>query len=227
MNTKDILKYAAFAVAAYMLYRWAKDAGWLDKLVPGPAVTPDQKAIEAAAAAARKKAEEDAAAGKLTADQLAAMKAQIDAQAAQLKALAEQKPADGGGTTGGGAPPAAKTNDQLMAEAAPSGSALRVYLTEQAALGKTSLPMPAGSGTYNPIAVVRALGLKYNSDVWNYYRGEAGGDVPAIDLFPPGNRDYPMTIDEYLGARASAGLSGLGAGWHQLASMQSASPWIC
>jgi hypothetical protein len=226
MNTKDILKYAAFAVGAYMLYRYAKDAGWLGKLLPSPAVTPDQKAIEAAAAAAKKKAEDDAAAGKITADQLAALKAQIERQAAELKAAADKAAADKAAADAA-ARGAAKTNDQIMAEASPSGSHLRVYMAGQAALGKTSLPMPAGGGTYNPAAVVRALGLKYDSDVWNYYRGEAGGDVPAIDLFPPGNREYPMTIDEYLQARAREGLSGLGAGWQQLAHMQSSSPWIC
>jgi hypothetical protein len=200
MNTKDILKYAAFAVGAYMLYRYAKDAGWLGKLLPSPAVTPDQKAIEAAAAAAKKKAEEDAAAGKITADQLAALKAQIERQAAELKALAS-------------APAAGSKVSERAPDVAPAP-------VEQVIIA-------AANGDSGSIQVVRMTNVRFNSDQWNYYRTLGGGDVPVVDLFPPGNREYLMSIDEYLAARAREGLSGLGAGWQQLAHMQSSSPWIC
>jgi hypothetical protein len=194
MNTKDILKYAAFAVAGYLVYRYARDAGWFTSLGLTPAApTPTTTPVTT-----------------------------ITPAVTTTPVVVTAPPATTTTT-----PPVAETNDQIMAEAAPSGSSLRLYLIQEAAMNKTSLPMPAGSGTYNPVAVVRGLGLKYNSDGWNYYRAQGGGDVPNVDLFPEGNRDYQMTIDEYLQARTAHSLSGLSAGWHQLAHMQSASPWIC
>lgn len=49
-----------------------------------------------------------------------------------------------------------------------------------------------------------------NSDQWNWYRMKGGGDAPAVDLFPPGDRGYGMTAREYHEARQAKGLSGLG-----------------
>jgi hypothetical protein len=215
MNTKDILKYAGILVGVYFLYRYAKDAGWLDKIT-GVTTTPDQKAIDAAAAAAKKQIDDQAAAAKLSADQVAALKAQVDKQAADLKALSEMK----GGGTGAGA---GLSEHALAIKNDPLGVS---SVAAQAASGQKNVSWH-GTFNYDPAAIARELGLRYSSDVWNYYRGYGGGDVPNVDLFPEGNRDYQMTIDEYLQARTAHSLSGLSAGWHQLAHMQSASPWIC
>ncbi len=87
----------------------------------------------------------------------------------------------------------------------------------------------AGVNKDGSVDWVRAKGIKYNSDSWNYYRGAAGLDVPNVDLFPPGNRDYQMTIDEYLQARAAKGLSGfggLGRGFLDLSQMVAVNPWL-
>lgn len=51
--------------------------------------------------------------------------------------------------------------------------------------------------------------IRMNSDQWNYYRSQGGGDVPPVDIFPPENRNYQMTAIEYHEARA-VHLRGLG-----------------
>ena len=88
----------------------------------------------------------------------------------------------------------------------------------------------AANGNGAALLAVRTARVVFNSDQWNYYRSAGGGDVPNVDLFPPGNRDYQMTIDEYLQARAAHGLTGLGGGlgrgFLDLSRMVAVNPWI-
>jgi len=88
----------------------------------------------------------------------------------------------------------------------------------------------AANGNGAALLAVRTARVVFNSDQWNYYRAAGGGDVPNVDLFPSGNRDYQMTIDEYLQARAAHGLTGLGGGlgrgFLDLSRMVAVNPWI-
>ena len=121
-------------------------------------------------------------------------------------------------------PPASTTTQPGVVAVASNAPAYAASVSDiQAAVGgKESIAALAAAGirsastavsgsavTYDPVQVASALGIKYNSDEWNFFRGVGGGDVPNVDLFPVGNRNYQMTIEEYLQARTSAGLSGL------------------
>lgn len=90
------------------------------------------------------------------------------------------------------------------------------------------LAAAASGQTGEALARVLVSGVKLTSDQWNYYRAMGGGSVPNVDLFPEGNRGYLMTLQEYLQARLSRGLTGLGglAGIRDLAAMVAVNPWI-
>lgn len=47
------------------------------------------------------------------------------------------------------------------------------------------------------------------ADQWNWYYGQVTGTPQTTDLFPADDRNFQMTVDGYLSARKSAGLSGL------------------
>jgi hypothetical protein len=99
--------------------------------------------------------------------------------------------------------PAVTTPNQPTPATAPPVSTDREAVARLAATG-------------NPSAVQQAesLGIKYNSDQWNWMRAAGGGGQTTTDLFPPGDRGYVMTVGEYLGRRQAAGLSGIG-GWRR------------
>lgn len=117
--------------------------------------------------------------------------------------------------TGGGA------GTQPSPTVTPAPSAPRIQVND-------ALLMAAATGVPGFVSDARTAAVRLTSDQWNYYRGQGGGDVPNVDLFPEGNRGYLMSIDEYLEARRSHGLSGLGRlfGQSALAQMAALNPWI-
>lgn len=52
--------------------------------------------------------------------------------------------------------------------------------------------------------------LKLSADVWGYYWSKVTGVQQTADLFPVGNRDFAMSIDDYINVRQQHGLSGCG-----------------
>ncbi len=95
-------------------------------------------------------------------------------------------------------PPASgEAPGQAVAEMTPDQSTL--ILITQAAVD----PIVAGQ---------LGSSVKMNSDQWNHYRLQGGGDVSRVDLFPPGDRNYQMTAIEYHEARAVnlQGMAGVG-----------------
>lgn len=70
----------------------------------------------------------------------------------------------------------------------------------------------AANGDAASIVYADSMGLKFNSDQWNWYRWAGSGVQTTTDLFPAGDRGALMTASEYLARRAAAGLSGLDDG---------------
>lgn len=81
----------------------------------------------------------------------------------------------------------------------PTGSAtdprLRLTLKERLTL--------AAADVANAYLVAKE---KLNADQWNFYRKEATGMQITQDIFPPGNRGYLMTAEEYHARLAAHGL---------------------
>lgn len=73
----------------------------------------------------------------------------------------------------------------------------------------------AAAGNAEAVAQAVQLGILYNSDQWNWMRAAGGGGQTTADLFPPGDRNYRMNVNEYLSRRNAAGLGSTGRGWRR------------
>jgi len=137
----------------------------------------------------------------------------------------------GGGTTPTIPTPLPGTQPVTQPPAIPPGGTTVTTPVAPAIRVNDALLIAAALGTPGFVADARTAGVKLNSDQWNYYRAQGGGTVPNVDIFPEGDRAALMTIDQYLEARHSHGLSGLAglngpSGWGTLARMAAVNPWI-
>lgn len=117
------------------------------------------------------------------------------------------------------APPSVATTSAVVAPQYPTLPA-----QFQTPLAK-SLAQSSYATGYNPTVaqlLIQANGGSdsASADQWNYWYSQLSGVQQTADLFAdPNNRAAPMRVSSYLGARATAGLSGLGGyDWSRAAS---------
>jgi len=75
---------------------------------------------------------------------------------------------------------------------------------------KEAIIRRAAKGDQAAVAQAKGLGVKLNSDQWNFYRQQETGEVTTTDLFPEGNRAALMDAAEYISRRQGAGLGFVG-----------------
>ena len=128
----------------------------------------------------------------------------------------------GAGAGDGTAPPAPGSNAPNPAATLPAPGAPPVNPAQPTA---ATAPAPANdleaiarsaaTGNAENVAKAVQLGILYNADQWNWMRAAGGGGPTTADLFPPGDRNYRMTVSEYLSRRGTAGLGSTGRGWRR------------
>jgi len=200
VNKDSLIKYGLIGAAIYLA--WPYIEKWMGGLGIGGGSTATA-AADAAAQAAAAKAVADAAAAKAVATQTA----EDAAKASAAKAVAD----------------AAKVIADRAAAAALAASSnlFRLYTNEQLA-GNA-----AHRGQADAVAAANARGLKYTHHQWNYFRAQVAGEPqPDPELWAPGATGTAVTVDQYLTARAAAGMSGLGLGLGELGQIHPALMWI-
>jgi hypothetical protein len=115
-------------------------------------------------------------------------------------------PAIAAGTGNGANPPAGTAGGTENPAAGAHGSAPSPAPSPAPA----TPPVAQDLTTAQKVAQAAGPGAKLSADGWNWHWSNQSGIAQTADLFPPENRGYLMSLDEYIGRRTVAGLSGLG-----------------